>query len=404
MKILFYTTYFTSHTGGVEKFLCELVTWLQERGHECAVICEDPEGQPLFEYPNNSPIFRCKLRSKDRDDLMQFRNLVESYQPDLFVFCSFSHTLARRAWTWLTGLDIHFIISEHGPPSKIYEYHSRFLREVNAACADGIHVLLPEFGRDLRFISSEKLIDIQHVIKPPSFHAKPDIDVNGRFRIMNVGRLDLVQKRQDLLIEAFALIAPEFPNWDLAIAGSMWNIKEKQKIDHLVAHLQLSKRVQLLGPIGNVEEELSRSHIFGFPSSYEGLPLALQEALAVGLPAVGMAACEGTNHLIRPGYNGVLVNEHSEVWGLADALRHLMRDPDTRRIYGQNARTVIENKTPDKIFGKWEVFLRNIMSRPAALFVRPTKENALRALAGSSEAIDTIIGAGPTLNSLKFQR
>ncbi len=102
--------------------------------------------------------------------------------------------------------------------------------------------------------------------------------------LFSSGRL-APQKGYDRLLSAAALLntRDDVPPWQLWIAGDG---PERDRLAELVPGLRLEERVKLLGPRGDVDQLLRAADIFVLLSRFEGLPLALLEALSTGLPAV----------------------------------------------------------------------------------------------------------------------
>jgi glycosyltransferase involved in cell wall biosynthesis len=181
---------------------------------------------------------------------------------------------------------------------------------------------------------------------------------NGRKRIIAVGRCD-PQKGFDRLIEAFAFLASDHPNWDLVIVGDG---PDRTGLQRRVQQLGLEVRINLIGTVSDVYKELAASHLMAFPSRNEGFPNALAEGLAVGLPAIGYEGVSGVEELIVDGKTGLLVDQKDEVAGLARALSTLMTDADLRVRLGNAARSHIDQWVPDRIFVLWDEVLREAMA------------------------------------------
>ena len=174
---------------------------------------------------------------------------------------------------------------------------------------------------------------------------------DGRFRVIAVGRLD-PQKGFDLLIAAFARVAPALQDWDLVIFGEG---AELPSLEAMIAERGLGDRVRLLGVSGEIDRELARSHLMAFPSRFEGFPNALAEAMAAGLPAIGFRGVSGVEELIEHGRTGLVTSMDGTA--LADALEALMADPRRRELYGQAARLRSATWNPQSILSRWEDLL-----------------------------------------------
>jgi glycosyltransferase involved in cell wall biosynthesis len=106
-------------------------------------------------------------------------------------------------------------------------------------------------------------------------------------------------------------------------------------------HLGVSDRVSFAGPRSDVADLLRAADVFVLPSLIEGLPMALLEAMAAGLPAVASAVGD-VPAVLRDGYNGTL-HEPGSVRALTDAVTRYAADPERRLAHAREARaTVLE--------------------------------------------------------------
>src|SRR5262249_38763932 len=109
----------------------------------------------------------------------------------------------------------------------------------------------------------------------------------GRFAIIFVGTLEVPYKAADVLLAAFARCLRSGLDAGLTIVGDG---RLRPQLERLAQSLSVNDRVRFLGPIpagGPVREELDASDLFVLPSRVEGLPRAMVEAMARGLPCIG---------------------------------------------------------------------------------------------------------------------
>lgn len=167
---------------------------------------------------------------------------------------------------------------------------------------------------------------------------------DGQIRIVHVGRM-VAKKGAEILIKAFQRIHKVFPQAQLILIGDGVLLK---KLKQLSLKLHLQNHVEFMGALPHYEiaKQLEQAHIFCLPSlkdrtgNREGIPNAIKEAMACGLPVVSTFH-SGIPELIRDGKNGHLVKEN-DVHGLAQKLIELMQQPDTWYLLGLNARARIE--------------------------------------------------------------
>lgn len=166
---------------------------------------------------------------------------------------------------------------------------------------------------------------------------------NGSTILGTVGVLN-ESKGHRYIIEAVSKILAEGFDVRLIIAGE--GILHKD-LDTLRASLGLDSRVKLLGFREDIAELLSLMDIFVFPSLWEGMSLALLEAMACGLPVISTDV-HGAVDLIGNNQRGILV-QRKDVQGLVDAIRYLVSDPNKAKRMGEEARELIgKNYTLEK--------------------------------------------------------
>lgn len=153
----------------------------------------------------------------------------------------------------------------------------------------------------------------------------------NRTIIISVGRFVQAKGYEDL-VEAFAILHHEYPGAVLVIAG-VGNLFEKVK--SRISELHLESVVRCLGARSDVSELLAASDIYASSSHWEGLPVALLEAMMAGLPVV--ATSVGDIPKVVTPETGIIVPPHQPEC-LADALKKLVGEPAKARTMGIAAR------------------------------------------------------------------
>ncbi|AQQ02907.1 hypothetical protein B0E33_04280 [Roseibium algicola] len=259
------------------------------------------------------------------------------------------------------GLNVPILLSEHFEPSRsAMQLKDPSLREKILSLADGIHFLLPSYSASKPKSFNGRSFVIENSVGKPERLANVTVsNRNGRFSLINVARLHFWQKRQDVLVKAFARIADKHPMWDLKLWGDVHNKKDYDKLSNLVSDSGLTSRVFFGKSLGHSEllEEIQNSHLFVIPSDFEGSPISLAEALVHGLPAVGFSECPGVNEVIRHGYNGFLALGLGDPKSLSECLDILIRSTRLRSEFSANAATLSDVRAPSKIMSDWETLL-----------------------------------------------
>ncbi len=192
------------------------------------------------------------------------------------------------------------------------------------------HAMVKEL--DLNAVLSERITVVSNgVAIPKSMTADQKAEVRKRFgvpvgdiMIASIGRLTPQKNFRDLIL-ALGRMGPEVSDWHCVIVGSG---PEREGLETLVQSMDQVPRIHFVGQIIGVDRILGSADIFCMSSLWEGLPLALLEAMASGLPVVAYDI-EGVREVVIEGQTGSLVRS-GQVEELAVALSRLVDDPASR--------------------------------------------------------------------------
>lgn len=154
--------------------------------------------------------------------------------------------------------------------------------------------------------------------------------------VICISRLNY-EKGIDVLLQAWRLVHEQIVQARLIIVG---NGDIQIQLEHMAKALGITDSVEFAGLRSDIPAQLHRGGLAVLPSRAEGMPNALLEAMACGLPCVATRV-SGSEDIIRHGVNGLLV-ESEDYQGLAQALLTLLRDPALAEKYGHAARATIE--------------------------------------------------------------
>jgi sugar transferase (PEP-CTERM/EpsH1 system associated) len=182
----------------------------------------------------------------------------------------------------------------------------------------------------------------------------------GEFCIGAVGRLEPV-KDHDTLLRAVARLSHHAQKWRLLIAGDG---SQSARLRAVVESTpELSGRVVFLGDVPNVDEYLNAMDVYVLPSLSEGIPNALLEAMATGLPAVATTT-GGNPEVIVHGESGLLFPVRSDT-ALSEHLLNLLGTAELARRLGRGARErVLNHFSMDSMCRKYEGLYAGI-ARPS---------------------------------------
>ncbi|WP_052672199.1 glycosyltransferase [Aliterella atlantica] len=183
--------------------------------------------------------------------------------------------------------------------------------------------------------------------------------IGNRHICLTVARLSQ-QKGHSYLLEAIAQLPASLrQNWCFVLAGDG---DLEQQLRDLAVQLGIASDVVFLGHTTDVPQWLAIAEAFVLPSLYEGLPLALLEAIAAGLPCIATAV-DGNLEVLRHTENGLLCPK-ADAQSLSQALITLLDDAALRTNLGKQAQADYWNYwTFDRTWQKYaELYLQ--LSQP----------------------------------------
>jgi glycosyltransferase involved in cell wall biosynthesis len=135
------------------------------------------------------------------------------------------------------------------------------------------------------------------------------------------------------LVEAMATVAPQYPDVHVLFIGE-GHLREELQAQ--VEEQSLGQQIHFLGNRNDVPALLAASELFVLPSLWEGLSMALLEAMAAGKPVVATAV-SGTTQVMIPGETGLVIPPHDSR-ALAGAITQLLSNPAQAQAMGRAAK------------------------------------------------------------------
>lgn len=223
----------------------------------------------------------------------------------------------------------------------------------NAKYAERIILLtekfIPQFSNYLRAEDRPKICIIPNPVSVfPESNELPE----KKNEILYLGRMNLSEKRVDLVLKIWAKIQDEFPDWNLCLVGGG---ADEEKLKSLAKALNL-KRVSFEG-FQNPVPYYKRAAIFCLTSAYEGFPLVIGEASAFACVPISFNAFPAVLDIISHNENGILVPA-SDTDQFAENLRRLISDTTFRETLAQNAQVNATRFSMEKILPTWEKLLK----------------------------------------------
>lgn len=357
MKIYFYINKLGD--GGAERVTANLANQFNAAGHEVAVI---NTFRYESEYPLDSNITHYYLEQAGTEGnvlkrnirrIKKLRRILRADKPDVLV--SFMREANIRAVIACKGLKTRSVISVRNAPDKEYAgFVSRLLARTLLTSADGCVFQT----NDAMGWFPERLQRRSAVI--PNAVKQSFFEISRKpvpYRIVTCGRLTK-QKNQRIQADAVAALSAKYPEIQLRIYGT-GELRE-ELLEH-IASLGCGDHVMLMGETSDVEKALSEADAFILTSDHEGMPNALMEALAAGVPCISTdCPCGGPRELIRDGVNGFLIPV-GDTGALVGKLDRLFGSREESSEISSEARRMSRDYLPGIVFEKWSGYITSVL-------------------------------------------
>lgn len=249
---------------------------------------------------------------------------------------------------FLSNFKGKWIVCEHFK-YELYSALSTKVRNFVYTHADQVVTLTDTDGAKFKNIG----IDTVTIPNMITFPIQENIS-NGK-RMVSVGRLHY-QKGYDILIPAMVDVFKRFPDWNLDIYGEG---EDREMLTNLISQCNLTEKIKLRGYSDNIRRELLNSDLCLVSSRFEGLPMSIIEALALGVPVVSFDCPEGPSDLLK-NEAGILVPPE-DGRKLSEAIIRAIGDVDLRKKLRQNGYRNIVNYTPEVIINKWKQLFEKLV-------------------------------------------
>ncbi|MGN8762682.1 glycosyltransferase family 4 protein [Oribacterium sp. HCP3S3_B9] len=341
--------------GGAERVMSILANEWYSRGEKVRFFLTGTPAEssyPLSKGINIVSSFEAaqQARFEQTVHIREIRKECLDWKPDVVI--SFYNDICALTAIAIMGLNIPLIYSERNDPNK-----------VNQRPVDKIYRKIVEHKADKFVFQTEGAKKcypdkVQRkscvILNPMDTTSFPTHDFSNEEKtIVSVGRLEN-QKNQALMIDAFSMIKDQIPDFRLIIYGEG---KLRNNLEDRIQQKGLQGRVFLPGAKTGIQDYIKNSALFVLSSDYEGIPNALIEAMAIGLPCVSTDCSPGgARELIKDEKNGLLVpcNDAEE---LASAMIKMIQDRELAKRCGENAHEIRSRVEASVIANRWLEFI-----------------------------------------------
>ena len=359
MKILFMSGNLCD--GGAQRVISVVTSALAEKGHDVSLLLFSRNEK---EYPINDKVKissmcdsyadYCKTSSMERVRFV--RKYLKELKPQAAVgFIEGGYALYLSS----SGMRFAKVASARVDPKRLMQ-------------AKGLRAMINRMWfRSASAVVMQTKAQVDHVpqgiakrsiviANPVSDRAlaikKQDYDTCRRF--VMAGRL-ATQKNYPMVFEAVQRVKQTYPDVHVDIFGQG---EEESQLKAMLHEMALEENVTLRGWTEDTVGEYAAHDAYILSSDFEGLPNALMEAMAVGLPCISTDCDTGPADLITDGENGYLIPVNDAA-ALADRMIKLMdMSAEERKHMGESARhNLSENFNSERITEQWEQLLTRLV-------------------------------------------
>lgn len=350
--------------GGAERVVTNLADQFAQEGYQ-VIIATEWYGENEFQIDSKVRRVHVGLREGDerKHRLVQFmlrvkylRQFLKEEKPDILI--PFARKALYRGLMAAYFIKIPVLISIRTDPAGHYEERSDKIQiPLLFPRADGC-VFQTEGAKEF---FAPRLQDNSRIILNP-IHEKyigvPEPERRSK-TVVQSGRL-VDFKNQPMLLRAFVGVHKKHPDYDLKIYGGDSFDGTKEILEGLIEELHAQDYMHLMGASDSLEKDLADAALFAFTSDWEGLPNALMEAMALGLPIVATdCPCGGPRTIMTHETDGLLIPVKDQQ-ALEDGINRLIEDKELAARLGKEARKIADRANGKAVFEQWRDYIEEL--------------------------------------------
>jgi len=369
MRVMFLST--SMGMGGADKQLLSAAQLMHAQGHAVCIVSLTelgPMGLEARTQGIRTESLDMRRGVPDPRGLIRLIRLVRAWKPDVLHSHMVHANLMARAVRLFARVPV-IVSTIH----NIYEGGPLWMAAYRVSNGLVDHMTIISEAAADRFVKEgivprELLTCVPNGVDTERFRQvapgtrealRSSIGVHDRFVWLAVGRFEIAKDYPNML-HAFAQVCQRDPNAVLLLVG---HGSLQQETESLAQSLGLGDRIRFLGVRSDVPEVMAAADGYVMSSAWEGMPIALLEAGAAGLPIV--ATRVGGNHeVVRDGESGFLVPPRdSEALGQA-MLRLMEQAPERRRDMGERGREHVRvHYGLGRVVERWQDLYRQVSVR-----------------------------------------
>lgn len=361
MKILFCIDSMTS--GGAERVIANLSNYLVKQNNDVTILTL-LNRESSYELDKKVKYDSLKIREGKKNIYQKIKSIFENRSKYLKYLKENKHDIVisflPRASYYSAMVckksKTKLIISERNDPESIYntllkKIFTKYLYNKADGFVFQTKMASEYFSKKIqkKSIIIPNPVNDKFLIKPYSGERKKEI--------VSVGRLT-EQKNQILLIEAFKIINEKYSDYKLVIYGDG---PLRLELEEKIKEYNLTDKIKLPGISKDILNNIYDSSMFILSSNYEGMPNALMESLALGIPSISTdCPCGGPKELIVNNKDGLLIPVN-DLKSLVNAIETLINNEDMCQEFSKNSNKKMKAYNVSEINKKWISFIKKIV-------------------------------------------
>lgn len=357
MKILFFNT--NIGYGGASKMMVDIANFLSHKNDVTFLTFRNADVlQPLGDKVSHVHMPLCKCNIKALETIRQIAALRKYIKKEGFdLAIAFLHPANYMLTIASKFTKTKVLLSERADPhSRLknggvfvhFIEHILHMADAYVFQSDGAKNLYPEKCQKKGTVIVNSVPD-----------AKKEFCYSGvrEKRIVHVARMELIQKRQDVMLKAFKSFSNKYPEYVLEFYGDG---PDEDAMKNLASQLGVGDKVKFMGAQSRILEKIKTAEMFVLTSDYEGIPNALLEAMAIGIPCISTDCSPGgARMIIKDNINGFIV-PCGDAEALFEKMDELARDEKRRNDFSGKAKTGLNDFKPENVYKKWTEFVNTI--------------------------------------------
>ena len=347
-------------TGGAERTAVALANWLAENTKDQIYLINLGKNDQNYDIEKNVWFYSKKVcsnipeRIKEYIKLVRFMNKVQFDIIFEMLFTPLKYALIHKLF------NNHLVIigSERANPNEYDSWLKKVRCKVYPLFCDGYVFQTEKVKNMFSRVVQRKSIVIPNAISNPDIQNLDCTHIKKEKAIVAVGRLTK-QKGFDFLITCFKEIHLKYPDYKLIVYGEGPMRKELEK---QIQEENIEKFIKLPGNKQEVIKLVASATMFVMSSRFEGMPNALLEAMAAGMPCISTNCVAGPSEIIDNYVNGILV-EVDNVDEMTTAMSQIIEDKKLRKKLATNAAKIKETHSVDQIYIRYYQYFLDIYQK-----------------------------------------